>query len=353
MRKNIIALLLVCILQIRLSAQEKSDDRQTPPEEEKRIDWGLGAHPIIGYDDEASLTLGGACVFYFEPADKSRDLDEIEVSATYNLARQYDLMLVYSKYFSNDCSFSGKFGYQNYPDDFRGEDYDAEYFPFEIEGSFRIMEKLYAGPVYDFQYSDTEFDDQEVIKYDMNGSGRNISSGLGGQLTWKNLPGGEIYRRDGTIFKISYVYYSPLFGSSSEFNTIDADCRFYFPVLDRCVLAFQLSGKTSRGDSPFYYMPELEGKGLLRGGSDQTGSYFIASQSEFRFPVVWRISAAVFAGAGEVEDSIGVFGKDICVAGGAGLRIALNKKKTINLRFDLAFNNRGESSKYIKIKEAF
>jgi len=47
------------------------------------------------------------------------------------------------------------------------------------------------------------------------------------------------------------------------------------------------------------------------------------------------------------------FGSDPSVAGGTGFRIALNKKQSINLRFDLAVNEKGEVSKYIKIKEAF
>jgi len=354
MKKHLIYLfLMISLFSLNISAEENNADTTAVSGVKEEEKWGIGAHPIIGYDDESSLTLGAAGVIYFEPEDKNQDLDEIELSTTYNWAKQYDLMASYSKYFKgNICSIDGLFGYQNRPDDFKGEEYEAEYFPFEIGVSFKILEKIYIGPVYKFNYSETHFDSDSADER-IYGSGEIYSSGLGGQLIYNNTPKGEIYRRSGNIFKISSVHYSPLLLSSSRFTETSADYRHYFPVFNRCVFALQFAGKTSLGDMPFYSIPSLESKSLLRGGESDIGNYFLAGQTEFRFPVLWRISAAVFIGAGEVEDKIKNFGNDICVAGGGGLRIALNKKKSINLRFDIAFNNKGESGKYIKIREAF
>jgi outer membrane protein assembly factor BamA len=332
------------------------ENNTTTPEADKEEEWGIGTHPIIGYETRYGLTLGAGAVIYFEPEDKNQDCDEIELTATGNQSEQYDLMLIYSKYFKNNkWIIDGEFGYQDYPDDFESDDYNAVFLPFEIGVSYKIREHLYIGPSYNFLYSSIQADDEdsEFARSNTLGIGRMYGSGIGGQLTYKDTPKGQIYNREGKIFKISGSYHSPMFLGSSEFTNIKIDYRQYFPVLSQCVFAYQLCGKTSFGEVPFFEMPDLEGKDILRGGSYEKGKYFLASQAEFRFPLFWRFGAAVFAGAGEVEDTVQDFGKDICIAGGVGGRIALNRKKNINIRFDYAYNNKGESNMYIKIKEAF
>ncbi len=357
MKKLILQLLLVIgMFSHEAYAQENQTENQTADEKKEEETWGIGAHPIVGYQDEYGFTLGAGAVIYFEPEEGNHDLDEIELHTTANQAGQYDFMADFSKYFQNNiCSIDGKTGYKNYPDDYKEEDYDGVFVPFEIAANFKIMDRLYIGPLYSFLYSDTNFtsDDSEFARDRITGTGILQSSGLGGQMIYKAIPDGQIYRREGFIISLCDVYYSPLFFSDKEFNEIDADYRHYFPVFDQCVFAFQVKGQACLGDAPFFEILSVKNKDILRGGSDATGKYFFAGQVEFRFPLFWRLSAVTFIGAGEVEDNIRDFGKDICIAGGAGLRIALNKKKNINLRFDIAFNDQGESTKYLKIKEAF
>ncbi len=133
------------------------------PEDESR--WGIGAHPIIGYDNDSSLTLGAAAVIYFKPEDDSRDTDEIAFVTSCNLAKQYDVMVEYSKYFKNNfCIIDGSFGYQNYPDDYMGEDYDAVYYPFVIGAAFKIYKEIYMGPLYSFKYSNAGFINDKIVQ---------------------------------------------------------------------------------------------------------------------------------------------------------------------------------------------
>ena len=318
--------------------------------------WGIGWHPIIGYDDEVKLTLGAACVLYFEPEVKGRELDEVELLATYNWGRQYDLMANYSVYLDEDAiCLDGEFGYQNYPDEFRGREYEAEYLPFRVGASFKIADHVFAGPVGEFKFSvpDSRDDAPGSVPLDVEGAGTMSSCGIGAKVTYKDTPKGQMYPRRGNVAKLSGTYHPELLPGSTDFVSLGADYRHYLPVFDSCVFALQATGKTSLGEVPFFDRPSLENKSILRGGGEGTGKYFLAGQMEFRFPIGWRLGAVVFLGAGEVQDRIRDFGTDYRIAGGAGLRIALNKDKNINLRLDLAFNDRGEASKYMKIKEAF
>jgi hypothetical protein len=349
------SILAVCTMML-FSAKISAEENVAAALEGEKEEWGLGAHPIIGYETRYGLTLGAGAVIYFEPKSENQDCDEIDLITSANQSEQYDFMVTYSKYFNdNQWIIDGEFGYQNYPDDFEGNDYDAVFLPFEIGVLYKIQSKLYFGPSFSFQYSSIQPDnkDSEFARSDTRGIGTIYGSGMGCQLTYKNTPKGQIYIREGNIFRLSGSHHVPLLRGSSEFTNIKIDYRHYIPVLSRCVFAYNICGKTSLGEVPFFEMPDLEGKDILRGGSYEKGKYFLASQAEFRFPLFWRFGAVVFAGAGEVEDTVQKFGTDICVAGGIGGRIALNRNKNINMRFDYAYNNRGESNIYIKIKEAF
>lgn len=352
-----IIIMILVFFSWKLFAQNNDNQTENIKSQEvqdEQENWGIGAHPIIGYDSHSSLTIGAGAVIYFEPEDKNQDLDEIELITSYNLTNQYDMMVNCSKYLKNNiCCINSQFGYQNYPDDYNDMDYDAVFFPFEVGASFNIYDKIYFGPLYKFEYSDTRFKNNNFANETISGAGEKYLSGLGGQIIYKNIPRGQYYRREGNILTISSIYYSHTLRSSSEFYTINMDYCHYFPVCNESVLAFQIAAKSCQGDVPFYDILNLEGKGILRGASSMSGKYFLAGQTEFRFPVYKRIGAALFIGAGEVKNTIGDFNSDIGVAGGIGMRIKLNKAKNINLRFDFAYNDDSEKSIYIKIKEAF
>lgn len=356
MKKYYISLCLLFVISFLLYSKNLELDSTAYSQNKPEKRWGIGCHPIIGYDSEVKLTLGGAAVIYFEPNNYNQDTDELEINSTYNWANQCDLMFVYNKYFKNNaCIIEGEFGYQNYPDDYLERDFNAEYFPFEIDALFKIKENLYFGPLYKFKYSNIDF--EEVISEpdfnDLRGAGKTCMSGIGAKLIYKDIPNGQIYRREGSKLELSGIHYSSLIFSDKAFTKLSADYRHYYPILNKSVLAFQVLAKSSFGDLPFNYFPSLDGKTLLRGGESKQAKHFLAGQAEYRFPLFWRLGAAVFIGCGEVENRMKDFGSDICIAGGIGPRITLNKKKDITIRFDFAVNNSGENSVYIKIKEAF
>jgi hypothetical protein len=76
-------------------------------------------------------------------------------------------------------------------------------------------------------------------------------------------------------------------------------------------------------------------------------------QAELRKMLSPRFGLAVFASGGKVFNTLNAFGiSPFRLAGGAGLRISIDKREQLNLRLDAAF---GKDSKafYILIGEAF
>ena len=61
--------------------------------EEKPEIWGVGFHPVIGYDEDTNWIFGAASVFYFnpDPYNKNQELDELALTAAYNLRGGYEI----------------------------------------------------------------------------------------------------------------------------------------------------------------------------------------------------------------------------------------------------------------------
>src|SRR4030042_1446320 len=86
---------------------------QTEEEPEK---WGVGIQPIIGYDDDTSWVFGAAGVFYYNPnpSDINQELDELDLTGTYNLRGGYEINADIIKNFKrNDRVLELITGYQN------------------------------------------------------------------------------------------------------------------------------------------------------------------------------------------------------------------------------------------------
>jgi len=143
--------------------------------------------------------------------------------------------------------------------------------------------------------------------------------------------------------------------STSSFGCAGLNFQYYVPLFSRCVLGFQMRGNMTRGDVPVHYLPSVGGNKLVRGFQNNRylANNCLAGQVEFRFPLWWRFGGTTFLGAGEAVDTFKDFNGRIKAAGGIGLRLAVQKKQNINIRFDLAFNSDGKIMKYIKLKEAF
>ena len=331
--------------------------------------WGWGMQPIVGYDDESSWTIGANTVFYRnpDPTNPEQELDELNLVTTYSLNDAYNVNVGMLKNLDvGDRSVEANIGYERSPQEFHGigEDavdstlarYASTNIAFRVGVPVKVFDHLYASPQYDILLQDVDHveSDEGAAIAPPPGVARSLSSGIGMTLTYKTTNPG-LYKRRGFVLSVSSTRYATWLGSTSTFEAASASGRLYVPVTTESVLAFQLRLETASGDVPLAFLPTLGGHRLLRGfgSSRHIGRHCLAGQTEYRFPLWKRLGATVFAGAGEVANGLDRFDGHMKMAGGVGLRFAVQKKQKINIRFDFTVSSDDDTRKYIKIKEAF
>ena len=98
-------------------------------------------------------------------------------------------------------------------------------------------------------------------------------------------------------------------GSDYNLNTFLSDNRFYIPIRENNVLAFQFLGQFTSGNPPFNLLSLMGGESLMRGYylGRYRDKHMIASQIEYRilpFSFAKRWGASIFFAAGEVFSSL-------------------------------------------------
>ena len=147
-------------------------------------------------------------------------------------------------------------------------------------------------------------------------------------------------------------------GSDFSFTSYFLDARYYYPVTESQVLAYQLFAANVTGEVPFNQLSLMGGESLMRGY--YLGRYrdntLLATQVEYRFlpfPFSRRWGAVAFLSAGGVAPAPREINtKDWVVSGGAGVRFLLFPAKDIFTRLDVAFTTEGPGY-YFFIGEAF
>ena len=152
--------------------------------------------------------------------------------------------------------------------------------------------------------------------------------------------------------------YTDKIGSDYKLTTFLSDNRFYIPIRENNVLAFQFLGQFTSGNPPFNLLSLMGGESLMRGYylGRYRDNHMIASQIEYRilpFSFAKRWGASIFFAAGEVFSSLDKFEiKNLLPTAGAGLRFLLFPEKDIYTRLDFALTQEG-SGVYFFIGEAF
>lgn len=330
-------------------------------------------YPTLAFAPETRWEFGLSSLYvYYAKKDTTNRLSEINAFAFYTLANQHGVWLDHSLYSNNNrWSLLGRIRYQNFPLLYFGIGPDAAPQHLatvdarQINIKERVLKKLannfFAGPEIDFQHlSSVRFIPHLQNNFEMP-LGSNGSSNIG-------FGGGAIYDkrhnvlnvRDGGFSELALLHYNKAWGSTYAFTSIISDNRLYRPVNKRDVLAAQLFGQFSVGQTPFNQLSLLGGESIMRGyylGRFRDRNQ-LAAQVEYRmlplpFTFTKRWGAAVFGSAGTVFDQFSTLRlKNIVWAGGAGIRFLVFPKKDIYSRLDLAFTKEGKGF-YIFIGEAF
>jgi hypothetical protein len=327
-------------------------------------------YPTLAFSPETNWEIGLSSLYiYSANRDLKNRLSEVKAFTFYTLEKQYGIWLDHALYSDQNKWFLlGKARFQSFPLLFHGIGVNT---PKEhiarIDGNFtyfkerilrEIIPNLYTGLELDIQIlNKVSYQNTTNLFVKPNGGNGSTNVGLGWGLIYNNIHN-ILNPRKGIFSEWVFLSYSSNLGSDYQLNTYLIDNRFYFPIKKNNVLAFQLQGQFSNGNTPFNLLSLMGGESLMRGYylGRYRDNHMIASQIEYRilpFSFSKRWGASMFFAAGEVFSSLDKFEiKNLLPTAGAGLRFLLFPEKDIYTRLDFAFTEEG-SGVYFFIGEAF
>ncbi|GAB2956284.1 BamA/TamA family outer membrane protein [Hymenobacter coalescens] len=185
-----------------------------------------------------------------------------------------------------------------------------------------------------------------------------ITSGLGPTLLYDSRDNVlSTYR--GSYLETSALFMGRYLGSDYGFSRFLVDARHFRPLRrgsTRTIVAGQLLGQFHAGRVPFRELANLGGERMMRGIYEGRfrDRQALSAQLELRQQLFWRLGGVVFGAAGQVQDRLRQFRPaQFNVAGGAGLRIAVNRADRLAIRIDYAVGSGQSSGLYFAFNEAF
>jgi outer membrane protein assembly factor BamA len=157
----------------------------------------------------------------------------------------------------------------------------------------------------------------------------------------------------GIYLKFSQMFYPAFLGNKYDFSSSEITFNWYKPVSMRTLIATQIHGMFSYGDTPWGLMPMIGNNEIMRGYYE--GRYIdkclLNFTVEARHNIYKRHSAVCWVGAGEVfSNNSHLNFKNILPNYGVGYRWEF--KKRVNVRLDWGFGKK-QSGVIFSINEAF
>ncbi|MFO0747112.1 MAG: BamA/TamA family outer membrane protein [Myxococcota bacterium] len=332
-----------------------------PAEPSTWDDWSF--IPILFYTPETSLGFGAAVVHSFDPTHGRAPLSTLAGGVIVTAAEQLIARIEPDLRFER-VIFHGIVRAQRYPTRFfaagahpddPGEPYDEATLLGSLDTRYLLSPAFGLGARCDFQWN-------ELLH--LRHGGLLDSSPVLGKDPWFAAGCGPVLAIDtrddvrlptrGTYAEVRALAWTSLTGEAFDALQSDLDVRTFAPLGRGHVLAAQLRLRITAGEVPFQLLPRLGGSNLLRGWFEGhlRDHNAVLAQLEWRFPIVWKVGAAVFASLGEAFHRFDTFTpSDLRLGVGAGLRLLVNKKQSVSVRFDLAYGS--DISAYVDVLEAF
>ena len=161
------------------------------------------------------------------------------------------------------------------------------------------------------------------------------------------------YPKQGSLIEISYLPTSKKIGSAFEYQKIFLDASHFFSLGKNHIIAINGYSEFTFGDAPFNQLALLGGTKRMRGFLEGRfrDDHLLTFQSEYRFPLFWKIKGTLFSSLGSVGSQEEGFSPAV-FAYGLGLRIGISKTEKANLRLDYGFG-KNTSGFYLTFGEAF
>ena len=165
---------------------------------------------------------------------------------------------------------------------------------------------------------DPDENSNSLYRYDMDGT-----YGPNNGIDFKGM--NYVGKNFGTINSITWAGHG--LGGDFDFYKFTAEMRAYKKIGSKNVLAFRARGGFIQGDAPYSQLFTLGGADTLRGYEDDQfrGKNMYNATLEFRFPIVKKVSGALFTDIGDAWDAPNVpwykNTKSFNYGVGAGVRI--------------------------------
>ena len=329
-----------------------------------REPWGITPVIIPAYTPETRFALSGGVVYYNYSTPESPKPNQITLYGYGTQNEQACVGMRAERYMDDDnfkLNLSSSYTYYpneywgigSYARDGRCERYTNRSMIINGTIGYKLVTNLYLGLNVLGYHSEVTGIKQNGILYNENPIGIHGTDELGaGWHLCLDSRDMVFFPHTGTLLDLKNVYYIPAFGSKYTFYKLDLNGSHYFRVKGEHVVAFQYMVNLAWGDVPM----QLLNYNNIRGYnySRYIDRDYIGANLEYRFPIIWRLGGAVFAGAGEIAHNVKSFDfKSIKPAVGTGLRLMVDRDEHINVRFDVGFRSLKRCEFYLNIIEAF
>lgn len=364
LRKSLLTYSICTFILLKSSLLAQTDSiHQQPVKTNKPFFFGF---PVLFYTPETRIGFGatGVSTFNFKSDSIGAQQSRVNLIAVYTQNKQVLLYLPFLLFLKNRTyQCAGEFGYYNFNYIFYGvgnSTYKEELFFLKyprIRFSFlrKIQKNFYAGVKYSYD-NVTLFNLEtsgSLIKGDIPGSNGGTVSGIGLTSIYDSRDN-LFYPSKGSYYELTGLLSDKFFRSNFNFVKITSDFSKYFHY-KKSVFAFNCYAVITNGDVPFYQMGLLGGQNRMRGFYEGRfrDNQLLLLQVEYRQMIYKRIGVALFTNVGQVASLWNQMNNDNWLfTYGAGLRLQLDKTQKINLRIDVATDNK-KILPYFTIGEAF
>ncbi len=331
--------------------------------------------PFYTPDTRWGIGVAGLMTFNFPGDSLNARRSSVTVGVAYTQLKQFLLYFPFQLFPRNQQYWiSGEVGYFRYVFNYFGtgntfrqdfidrldslyiEKYDARFPRIRLNVSKKVRPGLYVGLRYvfdDFDFTKRNPDGQLVENIVIGSNGGRVSGG--GLVVNYDTRNSLFFPTRGWVIEGQLHTEGAYTGSDFKYQKLTVDASRYYTVGKNSVLAFNGVVSLAAGDVPFHQMPVIGGTKKMRGYFEGTyrDENLLMLQTEYRFPLFWRVGGVVFGGLGEVSDRPGSWTLDhVRYNFGAGARFTLDRAQRINMRLDYGIGYRSTGF-YLTIGEAF
>jgi hypothetical protein len=356
----------ICVGNTNVFAQNKL---QSLYQKYSKKDINLIILPSADYSPETGLRLGVFADYYYKLGGKYDSITKQSITwveAQYSFKNQLFTQLYSSTFTKNNNYYIlSRAGYVNNLEKYWGYSYpnasaknfaNIEYMKtyINLKLTKRIYEHIYTG----FNANYTQYSDGREVKTNvvdealLNINASNIGAGISCTYDSRNS---QIGSTSGGYFDVSTTNHYDIKNKQKGFGTVTLDGR-YFYSRKKHLFAHQAYLMHSYNDAPLFEKAKVGGISMLRGYFQ--GRYrdddMWCLQTEYRYLFHPLFKIVYFASIGATANDLNqLFTNQLLASNGLGLRLQINKKKNVYMRFDGAIAKDGSTGFYIKMGEAF